>query len=86
MAKAATATSPISVRFGRDEKPMLQIMRAWARASRRTLSDEMKYLAFLGMVAKDNPDLPLTFIEGVLEGVEESRAGLSVPYEWGILK
>ncbi len=85
MAKAA-ATSPISVRFGRDEKPMLQVLRAWAKASRRTLSDEMKYLAFLGMVAKDNPDLPLSFIEGVLEGVEESRAGLSAPYEWGVLK
>jgi len=40
----------------------------------------------LGIVASDNPDLPLNFIKGVLEGIEESRAGLSVPYEWGVLK
>jgi len=65
---------------------MLAILRARAAASKRTLSDQMKYFAHLGIVASDNRDLPLSFIEGVLEGIEESRAGLSVPYEWGILK
>ncbi len=65
---------------------MLQVLRARAAASKRTLSDQMKYFAHLGIVASDNPDLPLSFIEGVLEGIEESRASLSVPYEWGVLK
>lgn len=83
---AYAVRTPVSVRFGRDEQSMLKVLRAWAKASKRTLSDEMKYLAFLGMVAKDNPDLPMIFIEGVLEGIEESRAGLSVPYEWGVLR
>lgn len=83
---AYAVRSPVSVRFGRDEQSLLKTLRARAKASRRALSDEMKYLAYLGMVAKDNPDLPMSFIEGVLEGIEESRAGLSVPYEWGVLR
>jgi hypothetical protein len=85
MAKPA-AMHPISVRFGREERSMLQILRARAAASKRTLSEQMKYYAHLGIVASDNPDLPLSFIEGLLEGAEESRAGLSVPYKWGVLK
>lgn len=36
MAKAA-AMHPISVRFGREERSMLQILRARAAASKRTL-------------------------------------------------
>ncbi len=86
MAKVIGAPSPISVRFGKEERTMLQVLRARAAASKRTLSEQMKYYAHLGIVVSDNPDLPLSFIEGVLEGVEESRAGLSVPYEWGVLK
>jgi hypothetical protein len=46
----------------------------------------MKYFAFIGIAASDNPDLPLEFIQGTLEGLEESRAGLSMPYEWGVPK
>jgi len=86
MAKTMTAPSPISVRFGKEERSMLQVLRARAAASKRTLSDQMKYFAHLGIVVSDNPDLPLSFIEGVLEGMEESHAGLSVPYQWGVLK
>ena len=78
--------SPVSIRFGKDDGEMKRVLYARARASKRSVSDQMKYFAFLGMVAKDNPDLPMTFIEGVLEAVEEGRAGLSVPYEWGVLK
>lgn len=65
---------------------MLRILRARAAASKRTLSEQMKYYAHLCIVASDNPDLPLSFIEGLLEGAEESRVGLSVPYKWGVLK
>lgn len=78
--------SPISVRFGKDEASMVRVLRARARASKRSISEQIKYYAHLGIVAKDNPDLPMAFIEGVLEGLEESRAGLSVPYQWGVLR
>jgi hypothetical protein len=61
-------------------------LNARARANRRSLSEQMKYYLFLGMVAEDNPDLPLVFIKDLLEAREEARAGLAVPYRWGILR
>mgnify|MGYP001609491301 FL=1 len=78
--------TPVSVRFGKGEEPMVRVLRARAKAGKRSLSEQIKYYAHLGMVAKDNPDLPMAFIEGVLEGLEESRAGLAVPYQWGIVR
>ena len=36
------------------------------------------------MVAADNPGLPLSMIEGILEAREEFRADLGKPYEWGV--
>lgn len=88
MAKAArktatTPTAPVSIRFGQDDAALVRVLRARARAGKRSLSEQIKYYAFLGMVAKDNPDLPLSSIEGILEGLEESRAGLVEPYQWG---
>jgi hypothetical protein len=88
MAKAARKTainSPVSVRFGKGDITMLQMLRARAHANKRSISDQMKYFAYLGMIGKDNPDLPMSFIEGILEGLEESRAGLARPYQWGQL-
>jgi hypothetical protein len=85
MARVMEAT-PISVRFGKDDEHMARVLRARAKASKRSVSEQMKYFAHLGILAKDNPDLPMEFIEGILEGLEESRAGLSVPYPWGVVK
>jgi hypothetical protein len=84
--KAGAVATPVSIRFGQDDATMKRVLEARARATKRSLSDTMKYYAHLGLVAKDNPDLPMGFIEGVLEGIEESRAGLSVPYQWGVVK
>ena len=39
---------------------MLQVLQARAKANRRTLSEQLKYYTYLGMVAADNPDLPLS--------------------------
>jgi hypothetical protein len=80
---ASAPTAPVSVRFGKREATMVRMLQARAQANRRSLSDQMKYFAFLGMVGKDNPDLPMSMIEGILEGLEESRAGLAEPYQWG---
>ena len=90
MAKAQRTSErigvPVSVRFGKSEAAMVRALRAHAKASKRSVSEQMKYYAHLGMVAKDNPDLPMSFIEGILEGLEESRAGLSLPYQWRIVR
>ncbi|MBI2815686.1 MAG: hypothetical protein HYX72_01980 [Acidobacteria bacterium] len=65
---------------------MLRVLRARAKASHRTLSEQVKYYTHLGMVAADNPDLPLSLIEGILEGREEFKAGLGKPYQWGVIE
>ena len=78
--------SPVSVRFGKGDEAMVRLLRARAQASKRSLSEQIKYYAHLGMIAKENPDLPMNMIEGILEGLEESRGGLAEPYQWGRLE
>jgi hypothetical protein len=86
MPKAMVAPTPISVRFGNEEKSMFRVLQARAKASRRTLSEQLKYYTYVGMLAADNPDLPLSMIEGLLEAREEFKAGLGKPYEWGVIR
>lgn len=85
MPKVMKGPSPVSVRFGKGEKSMLRVLQARARASHRTLSEQLKHYTYLGMVAADNPDLPLSMIEGSLEAREEFKAGLGKPYQWGVI-
>jgi hypothetical protein len=80
------APTPLSVRFGRDEVTFLALIGARAKAHDRAVSEQLKHYARLGMIAADNPDLPLSMIEGVLEAREEFKAGLAQPYEWGVVK
>ncbi len=84
--KAAAGVFPVSVRFGRDDQALYTMLITRARATKRSLSDQIKYAAYLGTIAADNPDLPLSFIEGILEAREELRAGLGQPYQWGVLQ
>lgn len=77
------APTPVSVRFGKRDQMLVRMLRARAQANKRSVSEQMKYYAYLGMIGKDNPDLPMSFVEGILEGIEESQAGLAEPYQWG---
>lgn len=56
-----------------------------ARAHRRSLSGEIAYYIETGLLAEENPDLPLEFIRQTLEAREELKAGLKRPYPWGTL-
>ncbi len=78
--------APIPIRFTAEERQLYRVIRARASAQSRSISGQLKYYARLGLMAKDNPDLPMSFIEGIVEGMEESRAGLVIPYEWGALE
>ena len=77
---------PVPVRFGAEERALLKAIEAHARAESRSVSGQIKYYARLGLMAKDNPDLPMAFIEDILSAQEEIKAGLGKPYEWGVLK
>lgn len=84
--RAQTAGTPVPVRFGQEERGFLRIIEARATAESRSVSGQIKYYARLGMIAKDNPDLPMAFIEDVLIAQEESKAVMGQPYEWGVAK
>lgn len=77
---------PVPVRFGNEERGLLRTIEAHARAESRSVSGQIKHYARLGLIAKDNPDLPMAFIEDILASKEESRAGLLRPYQWGVLE
>ncbi|MGH7264979.1 MAG: TA system antitoxin ParD family protein [Candidatus Rokuibacteriota bacterium] len=77
--------TPIPVRFGPDELSLFRLIAARADAQSRSISGQLKHYARLGLITEDNPDLPLSFIEGILEAQAEFRAGLGLPYRWGVL-
>lgn len=82
--KKGKSGTPVPVRFAEDEMPLYRLIAARARAQSRSMSGQLKYFARLGMIAADNPDLPLSLIEGILEAREELKAGLGQPYQWSV--
>lgn len=81
-----TAETVTPVRFGREEQALYKLLAARASAQDRSISGQLKRYARLGLIAEDNPDLPLSLIEGILEAREELKAGLGQAYEWGVLE
>ena len=53
------------------------------KAQHRSPPKQIEYWARIGKLADENPDLPLSFIKGILVGVEESKAGNVSEYEFG---
>jgi ParD-like antitoxin of type II ParDE toxin-antitoxin system len=80
------SSDPISVRFGQEDTTLAKTLRARAQAHRRSLSDQLKHSAHLGLIAEDNPDIPMSMIKGILEARAELEAGLAEPYQWGVLE
>ncbi len=78
--------TPVPVRFGQDEKWLFRLLQARAEANDRSLSGQLKHYARLAVIAEDNPDLPLSMIQGILEARAELRAGLGQPYQWGVIE
>ncbi len=83
---AGRQMTPIPVRFGREERPLLKILQARATAGDRSLSGQIKHYARLAVIAEDNPDLPMVMIQGILEAQAELKAGLGQPYQWGVIE
>jgi hypothetical protein len=77
--------TPVAIRFTADEANLRRLLEARAQAHDRSLSGQIKHYARLAAIAEDNPDLPLSMIQGILEAQAEVRAGLAEPYHWGVL-
>ncbi len=73
------------VRFGAEESDLLKLLQARASSQSRSVSGQLKHYARLAMIAEDNPDLPMSMIQGILEAQAELKAGLGQPYQWGVI-
>jgi hypothetical protein len=55
----------------------------YAKAQHRTPPKQIEHWARLGKIAEENPDLPLSFINDALIGLEEVKAGKVSEYTFG---
>ncbi|PJE77434.1 hypothetical protein CI610_03643 [invertebrate metagenome] len=53
------------------------------KVKKRSAAKQIEYWAALGKNAKENPDLPIHFIEDVMEAEEERKQGLTSEYRFG---
>jgi len=84
--KRKVAPTPVPVRFGEDDARFLKMVTAHAKAESRSVSGQLKHYARIGLIAKDNPDIPLGMIEDILAAQAESKAGLGEPYKPGVVE
>ncbi len=54
--------------------------RIYAKTYHRSMAGQIEYWVKIGQIAEENPDLPYSFIVGVLTGLEEIKAGQVTPY------
>jgi len=50
---------------------------------KRSIAGQIEYWAKIGQMIEENPDLPLLFIQDVLIGREQIKAGQGTPYIFG---
>ena len=55
--------------------------KAHAKAESRSVPKQIEHWAKIGRIASENPDLPFSFIQGVLLAKAEVDSGLAKPYE-----
>ena len=49
----------------------------------RSIADQIEYWAKIGQMIEENPDLTLPFIQDILIGREQIKAGQGIPYVFG---
>ncbi|MEM9220051.1 MAG: hypothetical protein AAGD25_37710 [Cyanobacteria bacterium P01_F01_bin.150] len=53
----------------------------YAKVESRSVPKQIEYWAEIGRIASENPDLPFSFIQGVLVAKAEVDSGLAKPYK-----
>ncbi len=64
-----------------DEK-LKRRLQARARGQHRKPSEQARRYLEIAMIAEDNPDLPFSLVEGILEAKAERDAGLLEELDW----
>jgi hypothetical protein len=72
-----TTIMPTAVKIS-DE--LIAQARIKSKIFKRSIAGQIEYWAQIGKIVEENPDLPLPFIQDVLIGKEQIRAGLGTPY------
>ena len=54
-----------------------------SKVFKRSIAGQIEYWAKIGQMIEENPDLPLPFIQDLLTGREEIKAGHGTPYVFG---
>jgi hypothetical protein len=54
-----------------------------SKVYKRSIAGQIEYWAKIGQLIEENPDLPLPFIQDILEGKEQIKAGQGTPYVFG---
>jgi hypothetical protein len=50
---------------------------------KRSIAGQIEYWAKIGQMIEDNPELPLPFLQDILVGREQIKAGHGTPYIFG---
>jgi len=67
-----------SIRLSDDLREKIDI---YAKNEHRSISSEIEELIRIGFAAKENPDLPLQFINDLLQAKTEKKSGLAKPFK-----
>ncbi len=54
-----------------------------SKVFKRSIAGQIEYWAKIGQMIEENPDLPLPFIQDILVGREQIKAGQGTPYVFG---
>ncbi len=54
-----------------------------SKVFKRSIAGQIEYWAKIGQTVEENPDLPLPFIQELLVGREQIKAGQGTPYIFG---
>lgn len=54
-----------------------------SKVYKRSIAGQIEYWAKIGQMIEENPDLPLPFIQDILVGREQIKAGQGTPYVFG---
>ena len=55
----------------------------YGKTQNRSAAKQIEYWARIGKMADENTELPLTFLKGILVGLEENKAGDVSDYKFG---
>lgn len=63
---------------------LVEMAKPHAAAQHRSVPKQIEYWARLGKAVDDNPGLPLQFIKDTLLAAQEAKAGMLIPYQFGV--